>query len=97
MAGICSGCHRQDLGGGPVIGGDPSWPPAANLTPDASGLHGWTFAQFKTALQEGKRPDGRALRDPMSGVAQYAKNMTGVEVEALWSYLQSLPPVVSRK
>jgi hypothetical protein len=33
----------------------------------------------------------------MSGVAQYAKNMTGVEVEALWSYLQSLPPVVSRK
>jgi mono/diheme cytochrome c family protein len=97
LAGICSGCHRQDLGGGPIVGGDPSWPPASNLTPDASGLRGWTLAQFKTALQEGKRPDGRALRDPMSGVVQYAKNMTGVEVQALWSHLQSLPPVASRK
>ena len=97
LAGICSGCHRQDLGGGPIVGGDPSWPPASNLTPDASGLRGWTLARFKTALQEGKRPDGRALRDPMSGVVQYAKNMTGVEVEALWGYLQSLPPVASRK
>jgi len=97
LAGICSGCHRQDLGGGPIVGGDPSWPPAANLTPDASGLRGWTLAQFKTALQEGKRPGGEALRDPMSGVAQFAKNMTAVEVEALWSYLQSLPPVASRK
>jgi mono/diheme cytochrome c family protein len=97
LAGICSGCHRPDLGGGPIVGGDPSWPPAANLTLDASGPQPWTLAQFKTALQEGKRPDGTALRDPMSGIAQYAKNMTDVEVEALWSYLQSLPTVPSRK
>jgi mono/diheme cytochrome c family protein len=97
LANTCTGCHRDDLGGGPIIGGDPSWPPAANLTQDPSGVHGWTFAQFETAMREGKRPDGGVLRAPMSNVVRYAKNMTGVEMEALWNYLRSLPPVPSRK
>jgi mono/diheme cytochrome c family protein len=93
LANTCTGCHRGDLGGGPIIGGDPSWPPAANLTPDTSGLLAWTFAQFETAMRAGKRPDGGALRAPMSSVVRYARNMTGVEMEALWNYLRSLPPV----
>ena len=97
LANTCTGCHRADLGGGPIVGGDPSWPPAANLTQDTSGVHGWTFAQFETAMREGKRPDGGMLRAPMSSVVRYGKNMTGVEMEALWNYLQSLPPVPSRK
>jgi mono/diheme cytochrome c family protein len=93
LANTCTGCHRDDLGGGPIIGGDPSWPPAANLTPDTSGLHAWTFARFETVMREGKRPDGGALRAPMSSVVRYGKNMTGVEMEALWNYLRSLLPV----
>ncbi|HZN97541.1 MAG TPA: cytochrome c [Gemmatimonadales bacterium] len=97
LANTCTGCHRADLGGGPIVGGDPSWPPAANLTQDTSGVHGWTFAQFETAMREGKRPDGGMLRAPMSSVVRYAKNMTGVEMEALWNYLRSLPPVSNRK
>jgi len=48
-------------------------------------------------MREGKRPDGGMLRAPMSSVVRYGKNMTGVEMEALWNYLQSLPPVPSRK
>jgi len=32
LAATCMGCHGEDLGGGPIIGGDPSWPPAANLS-----------------------------------------------------------------
>jgi cytochrome c553 len=97
IAATCMGCHRADLGGGPIVGGDPSWPPAANLTPGPQGIGEWTFAQFRTALREGKRPDGTALRPPMSPMVPYARKMKDVELEALWAYLRSLPPVASRR
>jgi mono/diheme cytochrome c family protein len=97
LAGTCKGCHGQNLAGGPIVGGDPSWPPAANLTPDPTGLASWTSAQFARALREGKRPDGTALRSPMSGVVPYATKLSDVEVEALWMYLRSLPAVARRK
>jgi mono/diheme cytochrome c family protein len=97
MAATCMGCHGQDLAGGPIVGGDPSWPPAANLTPDPAGLGRWTSAQFAHAIRQGKRPDGTALRVPMSEVVPYAARMSDVEVEALWMYLQSLPTAASRK
>jgi mono/diheme cytochrome c family protein len=97
LAATCMGCHGQDLAGGPIVGGDPAWPPAANLTPDPAGLGRWTSAQFAHAIREGKRPDGAALRVPMSEVVPYAARMSDVEVEALWLYLQSLPAVSSRQ
>jgi mono/diheme cytochrome c family protein len=97
LAATCMGCHGQNLAGGPIVGGDPSWPPAVNLTPHPEGLARWTSAQFARAIREGKRPDGTALRSPMSGVVPYAAKMSNVEVEALWMYLQSLPAVASRK
>jgi mono/diheme cytochrome c family protein len=97
LAGVCVGCHREDLAGGPIAGGDPSWVPAANLTPHATGLGGWTYEQFVTALHEGRRPDGTALREPMTLVLPYAANMTDIELRALWAYLQSVPPVPSRE
>ena len=97
VAATCMGCHRDDLGGGPIIGGDPSWPPAANLTPGPQGLGEWTFAQFATAMREGKRPDGTALRAPMTNVVPYAQRMTQTELQALWSYLRSVPAVAARK
>jgi mono/diheme cytochrome c family protein len=97
LAATCMGCHGQDLAGGPIVGGDPSWPPAANLTPSPAGLGRWTSTQFARAIREGKRPDGTALRVPMSEVVPYAAKMSNVEVEALWMYLQSLPAVASRK
>jgi mono/diheme cytochrome c family protein len=87
------GCHGENLAGGPIVGGDPSWPPAANLTPAPGGIGGWTLAQFDTALRQGKRPDGRSLAAPMAAVVPYARNLTEVELEALWKYLRSIPPV----
>lgn len=94
LANVCSGCHGADLSGGPILGGDPSWPPARNLTPDATGLGGWTYAQFVTAIVDGKRPDGTALRAPMATVVPpMARNMRDVERQALWRYLQSVAPV----
>ena len=94
LAGVCIGCHGPDFSGGPVVGGDPSWPPARNLTPDATGLKGWTYDQFVTAMARSQRPDGTALRVPMTYVAPYAQGMKDVERQALWMYLESLPPVI---
>jgi len=92
LAGVCAGCHGADFSGGAIPGGDPSWAPARNLTPHQEGLAAWSYAAFETALREGKRPDGSALVEPMTFVTPYAVNMTDVEMRALWTYLQSLPP-----
>ncbi|HET7468670.1 MAG TPA: cytochrome c [Gemmatimonadales bacterium] len=97
LATTCTGCHGANLAGGPIPGGDPSWPPAANLTPDASGLGSWSFEQFEALLRQAKRPDGRKLLEPMAGVTVLARNMTDVEIEALWKFLRSIPAVPSRK
>lgn len=93
LAGVCTGCHAADLAGGTIAGGDPSWPLARNLTPDASGLAGWSYEQFVTAMRDSRRPDGSELQFPMSAVAPFARNMTDVEMEAIWHYLQSLAPI----
>jgi len=92
LAGVCVGCHGPDLAGGPVVGGDPSWPPARNLTPHVDGLAGWTLADFRRVLLQATRPDGTPVQTPMDGIVPFAENMSDVEIEALWTYLQSLPP-----
>jgi mono/diheme cytochrome c family protein len=92
LAGVCVGCHSADFSGGPIAGGDPSWAPARNLTPHEDGLAGWSYEDFETALREGRRPDGSALLAPMTLITPYSANMTDVEMQALWAYLQSLPP-----
>ena len=91
LAGICTGCHRENLAGGPIVGGDPSWVPARNLTPHSEGLGAWTYEQFVGAMRNGTRPDGSPLRPPMTLVAPYAQRMTDVEMQALWNYLRSVP------
>jgi mono/diheme cytochrome c family protein len=93
LAATCSGCHGSSFAGGPIVGGDPSWAPASNLTPDPTGLASWSLDDFITAMREGVRPDGTNLQSPMAEVLPYARNMTEVELEAIWLYLQSLPPV----
>jgi mono/diheme cytochrome c family protein len=89
---VCAGCHGLDFAGGP-IDGDPSWPEAANLTPHPDGLAGWTADDFKRALREGVSRDGSALREPMTYVLPYAQEITDVELEAMFLYLQSLEPL----
>jgi mono/diheme cytochrome c family protein len=90
LAGTCSGCHGPGFSGGPIPGGDSSWPPARNLTPDESGLKGWTFEQFSNAFRHGQRPDGTTLSTvmPWQGFA----GMTDDDAKALWAFLQSVPP-----
>jgi mono/diheme cytochrome c family protein len=92
LAGVCVGCHRADLAGGPIVGGDPSWPPAANLTRHADGLAAWTYDDFVRAMREAKRPDGTDLLPPMGPVTNFTRNMRDTELEALWMYREGLPP-----
>jgi mono/diheme cytochrome c family protein len=86
----CIGCHGPGFSGGLIPGGDPSWPEARNLTQHATGLMEWTRADFATALREGRRRDGTAIRPPMPWQA-YA-GLTDADIDALWLHLQSVTP-----
>jgi mono/diheme cytochrome c family protein len=84
----CAGCHGATFSGGLIPGGDPSWPPAANLTP--AGLTAYDHASFSTLLHTGVRPGGTKVKDPMP--IEWTKEMTDDEITALWLYLRTVPP-----
>lgn len=91
LAGTCTGCHGADLSGGKVPGGDPSWVPASNLTPASDGLADWSYDDFVAAMRQGRLPDGSEVRAPMTLILPYAQRMTDIEMQALWTYLTSVP------
>lgn len=86
----CSGCHGETFSGGPLPGAPPDLPIPLNLTPDATGLEGWSFDDFRRTLTTGVRKSGRKLADMMP-IAAY-KNFDDTELHALWAYLSTLPP-----
>ncbi len=90
LARECTGCHGKTLAGGPIPGAPPELAVPLNLTPDASGLRGWTFEDFRHTLTTGLRKNGKKLADMMP-TAAYGK-LDDVEMHALWAYLTSLPP-----
>lgn len=65
-----------------------------NLTPDSTGLAGWTEEQIVTAFRQGRRPDGTPVLPPMPwpGFA----HMPDEDAYALAAFLKSLPPVSHR-
>ncbi len=87
----CVTCHGAELTGGKVPGADPGWPPAGNLTPHPDGLGRYDAAAFRSALREGKKPDGSAIDPEVMPWRSYA-SMTDAEVAAIWDYLHSLEP-----
>lgn len=61
---------------------------SANITMHPEyGIGKWTYDDFRKAVKEGKRPDGKSLRYPM---AIYS-TMMDYEIEAIWAYLKSVP------
>lgn len=91
----CQACHTAK-GGIPFAGGLPFklpfgtiWSP--NITPDkATGIGGWSDAQFIAALREGKGPKGHLY--PAMPFASYTW-MTDADVLAIRAYLATLAPV----
>lgn len=61
-----------------------------NLTPDKeTGIGNFTQSDFRSAVREGIAPSGRKLGPPMD---KY-DHLTDKQVDAIYKYLMSLPPV----
>jgi cytochrome c2 len=67
---------------------------AGNITSDATGIGNWNIEQFKKAITQGKfkgMEGGRMLLPPMPWT-EWGK-MKEEDVEAIFAYLKSTPPV----
>ncbi len=85
----CTGCHGEHMSGGPLPGTPPSFKAPLNLTPDPTGLAGWSYEDFFQVVESGKRKDGTPLAEFMP--VDFIRGMDETERHALWAYLQSLP------
>ena len=92
VAAACKGCHNESFSGGPVPGGPPNWPPAANLTPGSeSVILRYPDAETLAAMfRTGKRPDGTAVDDAMP--FGMLKEISDDDVNALYAFLKTLTP-----
>jgi hypothetical protein len=86
---LCTGCHGEHLSGGPIPGAPSSFAIPLNLTPDATGLKDWAFADFEKTMKTGIRKNGKPL-DSLMPVEGW-KNFDDDEMHAVWEYLRSLP------
>jgi mono/diheme cytochrome c family protein len=68
----------------------------ANLTPDPeTGLGKWTLRNFVDTIRTGRHMGrGRAILPPMP--IPMHKHFTDADLESIFSYLQSIPPVKNR-
>lgn len=101
----CHGCHAASLrqadlfdgrrtpgylGGGAaltnVLGGEML---SGNITPHPSGIGDWSEDEFRRALRDGFRPDGKLLRWPMVRYAALSER----EAEAIYAYLLTVPSI----
>jgi mono/diheme cytochrome c family protein len=96
MAAGCAGCHTDEKGGGaPLAGGRPLATPfgvifSPNITPDhATGIGGWSEAEFSRALRDGIGRDGHYLF-PVFPYPAFTR-MTDQDVGDLYAYLMSRP------
>lgn len=67
---------------------------AANITSDATGIGGWSYDQFRTAMTKGKYKgleNARNLLPPMPW-PNYAQ-LSEEDLQAIFAYLKSTPPV----
>lgn len=85
----CVGCHGPGFSGGPIPGGPPEWPPAANLTPGGDLAH-WSEQAFIETLRKGVTPEDKQLNPQYMPWPTFSQ-MTDDELKAVWLYLQSLP------
>jgi hypothetical protein len=90
IARLCRECHGEHFTGGRIPGLPPIMTTPLNLTPDPTGLEGWTFEDFDRTMRAGVRKNGRPLTDFMP--IDSWRNLDDVEMRALWAYLGSLPP-----
>lgn len=67
---------------------------AANLTPDATGMKGWTEEMFVGSIKTGWHmgyENTRRVQPPMPWPAY--RNATDEDLKAIYAYLQTVPPI----
>lgn len=94
----CHACHTDHANQAAFLAGGAGiqtpfgtfYPP--NITPDVeTGIGGWTEAQFLTAMQHGRAPDGRAYF-PAFPYTSYSRMRTA-DLLAIKHYLDQLTPI----
>ncbi|KQV47254.1 alcohol dehydrogenase [Pelomonas sp. Root1217] len=91
--GNCAGCHTarggERLAGGRAIPTPFGTAFSSNLTPDATGLGGWSSNDFWQALHSGRNRDGRLLvpAHPITNTTLVSRE----EADALYAWLQAQP------
>lgn len=97
----CDNCHTDSKNGGaPYAGGralatEFGTIPAPNITPDvATGIGGWSDADFVRAMRWGIAPDGTHYVPAFP--FPYFGRLTDADLSDLKAYLDSLPPVSNR-
>lgn len=105
----CYACHSADFakqdalfpekslgfygGGNPMLNMEQELVPSANITPDKeTGIGHWTYQQFYEAVKFNKNPKGGPLYYPMFPHT----TLTDTELDAVWAYLQTVPPIKSQ-
>ncbi len=86
---LCTECHGANLNGAP-FGPPGDEVPTPNLTRGGE-LAAWSEQDFITTLRQGVTPGGHQLNEEMPW--QSFGQMTDAELQAVWRYLQSLPPL----
>jgi hypothetical protein len=85
----CRDCHAHNLAGGPYP--QPGVTAVVpNITP-GSEIKSWTQDQFIQTIRTGVTPSGHQLTDLMPW--KDFKSATDVELQAIFVYLQSVPPL----
>jgi mono/diheme cytochrome c family protein len=103
----CGNCHSPRGPGGVIdaarlyAGGPQTWETSeytvkgSNITPDKqTGIGGWTAADVKRALTEGKRPNGQPLSPQMP--YPFYKIFTPADLDAVAAYLLQVPAVSNK-
>jgi len=92
IAEFCKACHGENLNGMQPQG-DPSSPPAPNLTPGGE-LVGWTEDGFLQTFRTGVTPAGRELNNEYMPWKEFG-SFGDDELTGVWMYLQTLPALPS--
>jgi hypothetical protein len=88
VAKLCAGCHGPTLSGGHVPGTPPNMAIPLNLTPDPTGLAGFTYADLDRLLTTRVRRNGKPLDEFMP---EMWGKFDETEKTALFAYLQTIP------
>jgi mono/diheme cytochrome c family protein len=87
----CMVCHGESFSGGEIPGFPPEWPAAPNLTSGGgSRLPTWGEEGFIEIIRTGEK-HGRSIHTDYMPWTSY-RHMTDDELQAVYTYLQSLPP-----